>query len=111
MINRVSEDEITRLYKRFMKLDKDGSGTIDKSEFLALPQIKANPLAHRMLDVFDADAGGDVDFKEFIIGLSAFSAKGNGLEKLKFAFRVYDIDRGSVMNLSKTVIFLMVNCF
>ena len=74
-------------------MDKDGSGTLEKEEFLALPQISSNPLAHRLLAVFDNDGSGDVDFKEFITGLSVFSAKGKKEEKLRFAFKVYDIDR------------------
>lgn len=76
-----------------MKLDKDHSGTIDKDEFLAIPGIASNPLAHRVIDIFDEDGGGDVDFKEFLYGLSAFSEKGQKDEKLRFAFKVYDIDR------------------
>jgi len=65
-----------------MKLDKDRSGSIDREEFLAIPQIANNPLASRMIAIFDEDGGGDVDFKEFISGLSAFSAKGKKDEKL-----------------------------
>ncbi|ODV80545.1 calcineurin subunit B [Suhomyces tanzawaensis NRRL Y-17324] len=86
-------DEIDRLRKRFMKLDKDGSGTIDKNEFLAIPGISSNPLATRLMDVFDEDGSGTIDFQEFITGLSAFSGKTSKLDKLKFAFKVYDIDR------------------
>ncbi|KAJ1565202.1 Calcineurin subunit B [Nowakowskiella sp. JEL0078] len=88
-----TSDEVQRLYKRFIKLDKDGSGSIDKDEFLLLPQIASNPLAQRMIACFDNDGSGDIDFKEFIAGLSAFSARGNKEDKLKFAFKVYDIDR------------------
>lgn len=40
-------DEVDRLRKRFMKLDKDGNGTIEREEFLSLPQISSNPLATR----------------------------------------------------------------
>ncbi|KAJ1993424.1 Calcineurin subunit B [Dimargaris cristalligena] len=86
-------EEIQRLYKRFAKLDKDRSGTIDKEEFLAIPQISNNPLAQRLIAIFDQDGGGDVDFKEFINGLSTFSARGNKQEKLRFAFKIYDMDR------------------
>lgn len=46
-----------------------------------------------MIAIFDDDGGGDVDFEEFVAGLSAFSSKGNKEEKLRFAFKVYDIDR------------------
>ncbi|KAG5635345.1 Calcineurin subunit B [Sphagnurus paluster] len=37
--------------------------------------------------------GGTVDFQEFVGGLSAFSSRGGRDEKLKFAFKVYDVDR------------------
>lgn len=43
----VDRDEVDRLRKRFMKLDKDSSGTIDRDEFLSLPQVSSNPLATR----------------------------------------------------------------
>ncbi|KAI9635370.1 uncharacterized protein MKK02DRAFT_36676 [Dioszegia hungarica] len=88
-----SAPELLRLKKRFMKLDKDGSGTIDRDEFLQIPQIANNPLAHRMIAIFDEDGSGTVDFQEFVGGLSAFSSKGGREEKLRFAFKVYDMDR------------------
>ena len=70
----VDRDEVDRLRKRFMKLDKvrfthgipmhftfhqgfsqagsshrgqDNSGTVDRDEFLSLPQVSSNPLANR----------------------------------------------------------------
>lgn len=51
----VSNAELLRLKKRFMKLDVDGSGSIDKDEFLQIPQIANNPLAHRMIAIFDEE--------------------------------------------------------
>lgn len=36
--------------------------------------------------------GAQVDFKEFIQGVSQFSVKGDKLSKLRFAFRIYDMD-------------------
>ncbi|KAK9321177.1 hypothetical protein V1517DRAFT_327204 [Lipomyces orientalis] len=88
-----SAEEVDRLRKRFMKLDRDSSGTIDRNEFLAIPAIATNPLASRLIAIFDQDAGGDVDFQEFLTGLSAFSSRGGSDEKLKFAFSVYDMDK------------------
>jgi len=85
--------ELDRLKKRFMKLDSDGSGSIDREEFLQISQIANNPLASRMIAIFDADGGGTVDFQEFVGGLSAFSSRGGRDEKLQFAFKVYDVDR------------------
>jgi len=86
-------NELERLKKRFMKLDSDGSGSIDRNEFLQIPQIANNPLASRMIAIFDEDGGGTVDFQEFVGGLSAFSSRGAREDKLRFAFKVYDMDR------------------
>ncbi|KAK2764887.1 Calcineurin subunit B [Arachnomyces sp. PD_36] len=99
-------DEVDRIRKRFMKLDKDNSGTIERDEFLSLPQVSSNPLATRMIAIFDEDGGGDVDFQEFVSGLSAFSSKGNKEEKLRFAFKVYDIDRDGYISNGELFIVL-----
>lgn len=86
-------EEIDRLRKRFMKLDSDRSGEIDRNEFLSIPGISSNPLASRLMDVFDSNSDGTIDFQEFITGLSAFSGKSSRRDKLQFAFKIYDIDR------------------
>lgn len=84
----------------------DGSGSIDREEFLQIPQIANNPLAGRMIAIFDEECvpssffidlfvfayqasvysgGGTVDFQEFVGGLSAFSSRGGRDEKLRCA--------------------------
>jgi len=57
-----------------------------------LLELQQNPLVRRVIDIFDDDGNGEVDFKEFIMGLSHFSAKGDMESKLRFAFRIYDMD-------------------
>lgn len=89
-----------------MKLDIDGSGTIEKQEFMGIPAISSNPLASRLVDLFDKDGDGSIDFEEFITGLSAFSSKGQKDEKLKFAFKVYDIDRDGYLSVGELFIVL-----
>jgi len=59
-----------------------------------------------MIAIFDEDGGGDVDFQEFVTGLSAFSSKGNKTEKLRFAFKVYDIDRDGYISNGELFIVL-----
>ncbi|KAG7197033.1 hypothetical protein KM043_017565 [Ampulex compressa] len=85
-------DEIRRLGKRFRKLDLDNSGALSIDEFMSLPELQQNPLVQRVIDIFDADGNGEVDFKEFIHGVSQFSVKGDKESKLRFAFRIYDMD-------------------
>uniref|UniRef100_A0A8W8HZT5 EF-hand domain-containing protein n=4 Tax=Ostreidae TaxID=6563 RepID=A0A8W8HZT5_MAGGI len=86
-------DEIKRLGKRFKKLDLDNSGSLSVDEFMTLPELQQNPLVQRVIDIFDTDGNGEVDFKEFIEGVSQFSVRGDKLSKLRFAFKIYDMDK------------------
>lgn len=91
-VTSVDADEIRRLGKRFRKLDLDNSGALSVDEFMSIAELQQNPLVQRVIDIFDADGNGEVDFKEFIQGVSQFSVKGDKLSKLRFAFRIYDMD-------------------
>merc|ERR1712123_190747 len=92
MCSHFDPDEIARLGKRFKKLDLDNSGSLSVDEFMSLPELHQNPLVQRVIEIFDDDQNGEVDFKEFIQGVSQFSVKGDKDTKLRFAFRIYDID-------------------
>ena len=87
------EDEIKRLRKRFKKLDLDSSSALSVKEFTSMPELQGNPLAQRVIDVFDTDGDGQVDFREFILGTSQFSVRGDEEQKLRFAFSIYDMDK------------------
>merc|ERR1712106_678586 len=63
--------------KRFKKLDLDNSGSLSVDEFMSLPELHQNPLVQRVIEIFDQDGNGEVDFKEFIEGVSQFSVKGD----------------------------------
>ncbi len=64
-----------------------------------LPELQQNPLVQRVIDIFDTDGNGEVDFKEFIQGMSLFSVKGDKDSKLRFAFKIYDMDKGKSMSV------------
>lgn len=99
MCSNFDADEIRRLGKRFRKLDLDNSGSLSVDEFMSLPELQQNPLVQRVIDIFDQDGNGEVDFKEFIQGVSQFSVKGDKESKLRFAFRIYDMDNdGAISN-------------
>eukprot|EP00697_Spironema_sp_BW2_P006710 gnl/Spiro4/20819_TR10136_c0_g1_i1.p1 gnl/Spiro4/20819_TR10136_c0_g1~~gnl/Spiro4/20819_TR10136_c0_g1_i1.p1 ORF type:complete len:196 (-),score=73.62 gnl/Spiro4/20819_TR10136_c0_g1_i1:94-630(-) len=93
-----SQKEIRRLYKRFRKLDKDNSGTITTEEFMSIPELAMNPLVQRVISIFDQNRDDNVNFKEFISALSVFSSRGDKEEKLKFAFKIYDIDNDNFIS-------------
>jgi len=92
MCSHFDAEEIQRLGKRFRKLDLDNSGSLSIDEFMSLPELQQNPLVQRVIEIFDQDGNGELDFKEFIEGVSQFSVKGDKMSKLKFAFRIYDMN-------------------
>ena len=86
-----SKEEMKILYENFIELDQDKSGLIEPEEFFEVEEIKENPIVKRVVSVFDKNNDGKISFYEFILGLSALTDLSyNRLEKLKFAFQVYD---------------------
>ena len=77
----VDADEIRRLGKRFKKLDIDGSGSLSVQEFMSIPELQQNPLVQRVIDIFDTDGNGEIDFKG--------NENKNRILKLRNLFRIY----------------------
>ena len=40
--------------------------------FESIPKLKDNPLVQRVVEVFDEDQNGGIDFKEFVLGNLCF---------------------------------------
>jgi len=110
MCSHFDPEEIARLGKRFRKLDLDNSGSLSVDEFMSLPELQQNPLVQRVIEIFDQDGNGEVDFREFIEGVSQFSVKGDKMSKLKFAFKIYDVDKDGFISNGElfTVLKMMV---
>lgn len=91
---KVSQREIKQLYRRFKRLDKDGSGTISRDEFLSIPELAMNPIASRMIAVFEgSNARDQVNFKQFITTLSIFSEKESVENKIKCNNSVFNLEK------------------
>jgi len=110
MVTNFNQDELRRLGRRFKRIDLDNSGTLSIDEFMSLPELQQNPLVQRVVEVFDTDGNNEIDFKEFIEGISQFSVKGEKENKLKFAFKIYDIDQDGFISNGElfTVLKMMV---
>eukprot|EP00798_Chlamydomonas_sp_ICE-L_P030183 gene30183-35168_t len=81
------QNEVEGLYRRFRSLDRAHKGYISGEEFLAIPELSINPIASRLVRMYES-----VNFKEFVKLLSAFSSRASRDEKLEMMFHVYDVD-------------------
>merc|ERR1712088_1123727 len=112
-----TKQQIERLYARFTSLDKQNHGYLTREDFLRIPELAINPLGDRIVHAFfrdssekDEEEGGKfnganekeiVNFPDFVHVLAHFrpikkNAEKNKMnsrtEKLRFAFRMYDLD-------------------
>jgi len=96
-----SPSQIERLYSRFTSLDKSDNGTLSREDFIRIPELAINPLGDRIVHAFFQQSDDDeVNFRQFVRVLARFRPikknKENKLnsreEKLRFAFRMYDLD-------------------
>jgi len=90
-LGQLKSSHLKHLYSKFAHVDRDGSGTIDFSEFCQVLQQEDSPLMKRLFQLFDKDGSGSIEVAEFMVGLSTFTTSSRD-EKLKFAFLIFDED-------------------
>ncbi|XP_076311706.1 calcineurin B homologous protein 1-like [Tachypleus tridentatus] len=96
-----TQNQISRLYGRFTSLDKMSTGTLSREDFLRIPELAINPLGDRIVHAFFTESpDGTINFRQFVRVLSRFrrikenekDKLNSREEKLRFAFRMYDLD-------------------
>uniref|UniRef100_A0A1I8ABM5 Calcineurin B-like protein 1 n=1 Tax=Steinernema glaseri TaxID=37863 RepID=A0A1I8ABM5_9BILA len=116
-----SRNQIVRLYSRFLSLDKQGRGYLDRDDFLRIPELAINPLGDRIVDAFFSETVSPdqrINFREFIKVLAHFrpinKTKDNIVnsrdEKLRFAFTMYDLNKNGYITRDefKVILNMMV---
>merc|ERR1712098_669108 len=86
----------------------DGSGVINYSEFCEILEQPEGPMMQRMFAVFDRDGSGEIELKEFMVGLSSYT-NSTGEEKLKFAFMMFDEDQNGFLEREELMKILRSN--
>jgi len=93
-------NQIERLYSRFTALDKSTTGSLSREDFQRIPELAINPLGERIINSFFINETEGCNFRQFVRILARFRPikvnKDNQLnsreEKLRFAFKLYDLD-------------------
>lgn len=82
-----TQSEVESLYRRFRSLDRGLKGYISSEELLAIPELSINPLAQRVVRLFES-----VNFLEFVKLLAPFTSRVSADDKINFLFAVFDVD-------------------
>jgi Ca2+-binding EF-hand superfamily protein len=83
-------------------------GVIDFELFCELLQVEPTGEYHKLFGLFDGDGSGDVDIKEFILGLCNFVDMDND-KKCRFIFELFDDDHSGFLAMSELEEILMAN--
>ncbi|XP_073071502.1 calcineurin B homologous protein 2 isoform X2 [Manis javanica] len=105
----VSQASLVRLYHRFRALDGNKKGYLSRSDLQEIGALAVNPLGDRIIDSFFPDGSLRVDFPGFVRVLAHFrpvddedagirdpkepEPLNSRMNKLRFAFQLYDLDR------------------
>ena len=90
------------VFSKFEKADVHHSGRIDYTSFLSALSRSDSPCMQRMFRAFDSDGSGEVDFREFAMGLSTLTT-GSLKEKVNFAFKLFDTDESGFIERPELV--------
>ena len=98
-ITNFSATEVEKLWKKFNQVSnsitKDNQISLD--EFQHTLGLESRGFAERLFAAFDTDNSKEIDFREFVCGLSALSPRAQLKEKAKFCFNVYDVDKNGTI--------------
>mmetsp|Transcript_70297 Transcript_70297/g.161274 ORF Transcript_70297/g.161274 Transcript_70297/m.161274 type:complete len:264 (+) Transcript_70297:260-1051(+) len=106
--SKMKPSYIKRIYKKFQAVDSNNSGKIDYYEFLTVMEADDNYLMQRMFSLFDLDSSGEIELKEFIVGMSNYTSASKG-DRLKFAFVMFDEDGSGKIERSELIKILHSN--
>jgi serine/threonine-protein phosphatase 2B regulatory subunit len=91
-ISNFSEDDVRKLYNRFVSLDVDRSGQLEIHEILGIDKAKDNPIAKRVISILDTNKNGKISFPEFLVGVARLTAATDPDSRMKFFFDIYDVN-------------------
>ncbi|XP_033639043.1 calcineurin B homologous protein 1-like [Asterias rubens] len=113
-----SKRQIVRLYSRFESLDKSDNGALSREDLLRIPELAINPLGDRIIHAFFMDSpDSKINFRQFMRTLSLFrpikthdceTACNSRDNKLKFAFRMYDLDNSGAVTRDELLVILQM---
>ena len=94
---RIKPAEIKRIFSRFQAIDRSNKGLIKYQDFLVVMQRPDSESSRRLFSLCDKEGSGEVDLKEFILGLTQFT-DASPEDRVKFAFKLFDTDNSGYID-------------
>ncbi|OHS99847.1 Calcineurin B-like protein 7 [Tritrichomonas foetus] len=89
-----SVEQIEILYDKFKKISNAQSHDykINAKEFQKALNLPTNEFTDHIFRAFDSDGSNQIEFGEFVLGLSCMTPEATIQEKAEFCFKIYDAD-------------------
>ncbi len=105
---RFSKEEIITMHKYFTVIagSVEDDGVIDINEFQAALGFANSVFAARIFSALDEDKSERLEFAEFVNGFYLLSPMADNEEKVRFTFRIYDVDGSGAIDQEELFVLL-----
>jgi serine/threonine-protein phosphatase 2B regulatory subunit len=105
---RFKRDELVTMHKYFTVIagSVEDDGVIDINEFQAALGFANSVFAKRIFSALDEDKSEKLEFGEFVNGFYLLSPMATNEEKVRFTFRIYDVDGNGAIDQEELFILL-----
>jgi len=110
MICAFSKLELEGLYKRFTAFDVEEFGWITGEEFSMQPEFDANPLRDLIMHALEVTDAVWMDFPTYIEKMSIFNIFGVVDDKIRFLYKICDVNHDGVVDKGDFECYLMLVC-
>lgn len=97
----LSWDQVSQSLDKFADIARDQDGKIGVEEFAAYLGLPVSPALSEVFNLYDRNGSGEIDFREYVIGLSLVSQPANSDETLKRAFEIFDQRKEGFISFSQ----------